>query len=116
MTHYLKSINIVLSIYHFPELKNWVLLIDYNQDSKVDILHALTYHLQYIYKTSESNCHLISKFFTQMQDLTTTLYVDRDDIPAIADIDGDSDFDILTFSPNGVTYIFMKTNQCKWRK
>ena len=98
----------------FPELKNWVLLIDYNQDSKVDIFTCDPNLSSVAVYTNTSESNLSFDFYKTLYSdagfVPQPLYVDRDDIPAIADIDGDSDFDILTFSPNG-SYLYFHENK-----
>ena len=96
----------------FPELIDWALLIDYNQDLKPDIFTSYESSIALYTNTSEND---ISFEFTKI--LTSDagfgqipVYVSSSDIPAIIDVDGDSDIDILTFDPSG-THIYFHENK-----
>ena len=96
----------------FPALTDWALLVDYNQDMKADIFTS--YESSIALYTNNSNNEL-SFEFTKI--LTSDagfgqipLYVSSSDIPAIIDVDGDLDIDILTFDPSG-THIYFHENK-----
>ena len=96
----------------FPALTDWALLVDYNQDMKADIFTS--YESSIALYTNNSNNEL-SFEFTKI--LTSDagfgqipVYVSSSDIPAIIDVDGDLDIDILTFDPSG-THIYFHENK-----
>jgi hypothetical protein len=101
----------------FPELTDWVLLRDYNDDGAMDIFAysdvpgvegVIVYTGYYIddhldferfnFATPEFNFNLIPY---NASGGNTNLYVSFVDYPAIDDIDGDGDLDILTFALGG---------------
>lgn len=109
----LNSVDYVLApqyVYDFPVMHDWALLRDYNCDGKEDIFTCsvvgfsiyenvstvaggLQFQLrQFVVNTDRSpnSTHFMGNLFVSMIDL-----------PAIRDLDGDSDLDILTFSNGG---------------
>ena len=94
---------------NFPEgLKNWVLLIDYNQDGKEDIFTSVNNSIALFTNNSTDS---LSFEFTKMLDSDagfgpTNLYVSPVDLPAIIDVDNDCDIDILSFNPEGTNIYF----------
>ncbi len=99
----------------FPRLNDWALLYDYNQDGAPDIF---SYTSEpgiagvEVHKGKWQNGHLAfdKLSFNQASDILyyegaggtpVNLYVSKIDLPALADVDGDGDMDILTFAPNG---------------
>jgi len=89
----------------FPkELNNWVLLRDYNCDGKMDIISSY-YGFLRAYKNNSTTqlSFVLDVDFIQTiynPDISTNtlnLSVSLSNIPAIDDIDGDGDLDILTF-------------------
>ncbi len=106
----------------FPELSDWALLRDFNGDGIMDIF------AQYrnpgvsgveVYKGRFEGNHIAFDRFKFPQlasniipiptggNLFTQLYISLEDIPAIDDINGDGDLDILTFSDGGgVVYLY----------
>lgn len=89
--------------YYFPELRNWVLLRDYNCDGKEDIFTGSPESGFTVYKNTGSTDSL--KFVHVIADLLDTtggnMYNLVLDMPAIDDIDGDGDLDILAFGVLG---------------
>ena len=92
---------------YFPsDLYYRVQLVDYNNDGKKDIF---TYGIGGIkvYKNTGSfsigpQWELVSDLlYSQYPSLYSNLYVSSSDIPAIVDVDGDGDIDILTFHQGG---------------
>lgn len=85
---------------HFPKLTDWVLLVDYNCDGLMDIFTSAEDGIR-VYR-NDYNTQLQ---FTLVKDVIKAdgfdLYVSKWDIPAIDDVDGDGDLDILTFDIPG---------------
>jgi len=99
----------------FPELSDWVKLIDYNCDGKLDILSnvdenaspdksALTYNsgVRYLKNISSQANKLEFKQYTnqlfaknQSQTLSN-VYVNNSDYPVVEDVDNDGDVDVVT--------------------
>ena len=91
----------------FPQsLSNWVLLRDYNNDNKKDIFCSVSGGIGVWKNTSindELSFNLITNpfIYSYQYSTNTNLYVSVVDIPAINDIDGDGDLDILSFGVLG---------------
>ena len=91
----------------FPQsLSNWVLLRDYNNDNKKDIFCSVSGGIGVWENTSlndELSFNLITNpfIYSYQYSTNTNLYVSVVDIPAINDIDGDGDLDILSFGVLG---------------
>ncbi len=91
----------------FPQnLSDWVLLRDFNNDNKKDIFFSVSGGIGVWQNTSMNNeisfTLLTNPFIYSYQYSTNTnLYVSVVDIPAIDDIDGDGDLDILSFGVLG---------------
>ena len=97
--------------YLFPSnLNGWVVLADYNCDGKQDIFTNTTFGLK-VYKNSTVDQLSFElqedPLLTESGGQMVNLQVSSSDIPAISDIDGDGDLDILTFkfaTGNSVEY------------
>lgn len=98
----------------FPEgLRNWTLLVDYNCDGLVDIF---TYSVGAgrVFKnvgTPETGNEfvLVEPIVKEMLGAGfAPLYISPADIPAVVDIDGDTDLDILAFGLSGTTVHYFK--------
>tara|TARA_B100000809_G_scaffold259873_1_gene305690 strand:+ start:5994 stop:8246 length:2253 start_codon:yes stop_codon:yes gene_type:complete len=87
------------------DLTNWVLLRDYNCDGKVDLMayhsggikaykNVSTSQLQFVLDTIA----IKSNYNPDGAPSFINLFISPTDLPAIDDIDGDGDLDILTFS------------------
>lgn len=87
----------------FPKINDWMLMLDYDGDGKNDIFSAAPGGVR-VYRNMSGNAtglrfELIeSTLLCDYGSITTNLYVEQQDIPAILDVDDDGDIDILTFS------------------
>ena len=85
----------------FPPLDHWMELVDYNGDGKEDIFTYTTGGIKVFRNESDTVLRFKQVSFpylVSMQGTTlTNILVTYADYPAIADIDGDGDLDILTF-------------------
>ncbi len=110
---------------NFPDLVDWVLLRDFNQDGAMDIFTAARTPgisgVEVFRGYYEDDILKFTPFyFPQLQFNVipfrlatggfTNLYVSSQDLPAIDDIDGDGDMDIISFGVNG-GYMEYFTNQ-----
>ena len=116
--------------FSFPEVINWIKLVDYNCDGKKDIFAYNILGIE-VWKniSSENEINFEQQFFeyhlsngTQILaaiktdtggDYDTNLHIIYQDIPAIVDVDGDGSIDILNFGlgsaiPEGSTVEFHK--------
>jgi hypothetical protein len=94
--HYAPEYNL-----NFPDLEDWVLLRDYNCDSKMDIFTSHNGGIRLYENTSSGNdlsFNLMGTILTDRGSGPTNLYVSSVDIPHIGDLDYDGDLDILTFT------------------
>lgn len=91
----------------FPDgLRNRATLVDYNGDGKKDLF---TYNLSglKVYKnignaTDGLQWELVSDLLMTLANGPTTLFVSSTDIPALVDVEGDGDIDVLTFAQGGM--------------
>jgi len=95
----------------FPPLQDWVLLADYNCDGKMDIFTSTLSGMKVFENTSTVAGGLSFKLATSLlrsdygnSGPPLNLYVSSTDLPAIVDVDGDGDLDILTYA-NGFFFI-----------
>jgi len=110
---------------NFPDLVDWALLRDFNQDGAMDIFTAARTPgisgIEVLRGYYEDDILKFAPFyFPQFQfnvipfrlgnGSFTNLYVSSQDLPAIDDIDGDGDLDIISFGVNG-GYMEYFTNQ-----
>jgi hypothetical protein len=88
---------------YFPTIENWMLLRDYNNDGKKDIFHSVSGGIGVWKNTSTNNTlsftQVTSPYIYSLQyNFSSNLYVSKNDIPDINDIDMDGDLDVITFS------------------
>jgi hypothetical protein len=87
----------------FPPMTHWMLLADYNGDGKEDIFtySSLQAGMDVYKNISTGNTPKFQLMARQLEfpldNFYSNIYVSPGDIPAIVDVDGDSDLDILTF-------------------
>ncbi len=85
----------------FPDIKDWLLLRDYNCDGKNDIFTSQNGSIK-VYKNTSTlddlKFELFKTILTDRGSGNTNLYISSVDLPHIGDIDYDGDLDILTFS------------------
>ena len=98
----------------FPEMRNWVLLRDYNCDGKKDIFTNFQNSIS-LYKNISVGNDLQFELVTQQIMCDVDLgggYIEvpvtciSDDLPAISDYDGDGDIDIITWTETSATLYF----------
>lgn len=86
---------------NFPGMNDWVLLVDYDGDSKNDIFHYWNGGVSVYKNTSSPGNVSFSLIKAQLKSNyipnTLVLYVSPADLPGIIDVDLDGDLDILTF-------------------
>ncbi len=86
---------------NFPNLHDWVLLVDYNCDGKNDIFTYSSGGMAVYLNTSTTELEFTLITPLVLSDYGSNnlnIYISPVDIPAIADIDYDGDLDVLTFS------------------
>lgn len=86
---------------HFPPIEHWMQAIDYNFDEKKDIFTYTTGGIKVFRNDSDSKLkftQITNPFLLSQQGSTlTNILVTSVDYPAIADVDGDGDYDVLSF-------------------
>jgi hypothetical protein len=99
----------------FPTLHDWVQLVDYDNDNKKDIF---TYGLAGIavYHNISDTSLKFELMTSELQSFyyhgNTNIYASSADYPAIADLDGDGDLDILNFWVLG-TFVHAQKNYAR---
>lgn len=98
------------SVWPFSVLHDWALFRDYDCDGREDIFSyslagfsvyrnvSTTDALAFQLLVFRAECEYV---FTDGTSQTANLYVSSDDLPGLADIDGDGDLDVVTFSQLG---------------
>jgi hypothetical protein len=97
----------------FPRMRNWMLMRDYNCDGKEDIFTSVpggiaVYRNDRMWNTGMQFTLVSPLLLTSGINGTEPLYVATTDIPAITDVDGDGDLDILSFNLLGSTVEYHK--------
>ena len=98
----------------FPDdLFGWVLLVDYDCDGKKDIFTRVFGSARIFRNTGNEadglSFELKKPFLTRFVGaVESIMYVGPQDIPAITDVDGDGDTDILTFGNPGIAVEYFK--------
>ena len=107
----------------FPKMKEWAILHDFDQDGIEDLFTSSQTGVAgiVVYKGEIDNDQLTFEPFVtgqgnhrnlyfQNNGNWTNIYVAFSDIPALTDVDGDGDMDILNFDTGG-SYVFFYKNQ-----
>lgn len=88
-------------IQHFPELKQWMNLVDYNHDGKADIFTYTTGGIKVFRNISDSEIEFEQVTFPYLKSKQgtsfTNILVTTVDYPALTDVDDDGDMDVLSF-------------------
>lgn len=100
--------------YYFPPFIGWVLLRDYNCDGKNDIFAQNFSGVQVWENTTGSGTLDFTLVTSNLNSSSGPVSVLAGDVPAIDDIDGDGDLDILTFGATStyVTYYRNGSSGC----
>lgn len=102
--------------YYFPQVSNWAVLRDYNCDGKEDIFCWTSAGIK-VYKNVSvaptlSFTLIKSLIYSDVNPSGTpflvNLYASSNGLPAISDMDGDGDLDVLTFAPQGAMVEYHK--------
>lgn len=103
----------------FPNLRDWVLLRDYDCDGKKDIFTSFQSSITVFRNTSTEETGLSFELVTQQLSAvfdfgngpsTFPLVCLSIDMPSIVDYDGDGDLDIVTFTESATTLYFFTNN------
>ena len=101
----------------FPRVHDWALLRDYNCDGKMDIFTSNASKVRVYKNISTLATGLQFQLVTQniLADLTPNsthninpVNISWVDVPAIRDVDGDGDLDILNYGTNGIQIEYYK--------
>jgi hypothetical protein len=88
-------------IKYFPELQQWMNLVDYNDDGKADIFTYTTGGIKVFRNVSENEPafqQVTFPYLKSKQGTTfTNILVTTVDYPSLTDVDGDGDIDVLSF-------------------
>ncbi len=99
-----------------PKFSHWMRFVDYDNDGLKDLFCAAPAGIQVFRNTSTRGAlsfeSIANPLYTEGFSGRINLYVSNVDIPAIADIDGDGDVDVLAFDPSG-HYVEFHQNQSK---
>lgn len=102
---------------NFPEIVNYLILVDYNRDGIADLFHAGLggYNVSRGYY---ANGMLHFQFLKELSYPTAggdaNAYVGNSDIPGIADVDDDGDLDFFSFSINGSRILLYRNLQVEY--
>jgi hypothetical protein len=99
-----------------PHFDSWMRFVDYDGDGKKDLFCAAPAGIQ-VYRNQSNGSNIsfssiANPLYSEGFSGKINLYVSSVDIPAIADMDGDGDVDILAFDPSG-HYVEFHQNQSK---
>lgn len=90
---------------NFPMIENWLIACDYDGDKRKDLFTSTSAGVKVFRNISYGSnikFEVVSEgLFSEGFSGKINLYVAASDIPAIGDLDGDGDVDILSFEPGG---------------
>ncbi len=89
-------------VHYFPkDIRNWMLLADYDCDGKKDLFTYATLGVR-VFRNVGTDVPawemVADPVYTQGSSSQINLNVNSSDVPVVADLDGDGDLDILTFN------------------
>ena len=96
--------------YYFPPLTGWVLLRDFNCDGKNDIFAANFSGIQVWENTTTGSRPQFTQVTNGLLSTDGPILVLPGDIPAIDDIDGDGDLDILAFNSSSTNAVYYRND------
>lgn len=86
---------------HFPELQQWMNLVDYDHDGRADIFTYTTGGIKVFRNISQNEIAFKQVTFPYLKSkqgtTNTNILVTTVDYPALTDVDGDGDIDVLSF-------------------
>jgi hypothetical protein len=85
----------------FPLIENWMNLVDYDGDGDKDLFTSTPGGIQVYPNVNNNFPKSLGTLKSSGLNGLINIYVNATDIPAIADVDGDGDVDILAFEPAG---------------
>jgi hypothetical protein len=85
----------------FPLIENWMNLVDYDGDGKKDLFTSTPGGIQVYPNVNNNFPKSLGTLKSSGLNGLINIYVNATDIPAIADVDGDGDVDVLAFEPAG---------------
>ena len=90
---------------YFPFIENWLIVSDFDGDKRKDLFTSTSAGVK-VYRNisvgSNIKFEVVSEaLFSEGFSGKINVYVAASDIPAIGDLDGDGDIDILSFEPGG---------------
>jgi hypothetical protein len=90
---------------YFPLVENWLILCDFDGDKRKDLFTSTSAGVKVFRNVSVGSSikfELVSEaLMSEGISSQINLYVAASDIPAVGDLDGDGDIDILSFEPGG---------------
>lgn len=96
----------------FPAFNNWFYLLDYDGDGRKDLFASAPSGIQVWRNTTAAGSTLSWQLTTSslqtdaLSGIRSNVYVAGPDTPAITDLDGDGDVDIVAFDPTGNQAIY----------
>lgn len=85
----------------FPLIENWMNLVDYDGDGKKDLFTSTPGGIQVYPNVNNNFPKSLGTLKSSGLNGLINIYVNATDIPAIVDVDGDGDIDVLAFEPAG---------------
>ena len=85
----------------FPLIENWMNLVDYDGDGDKDLFTSTPGGIQVYPNVNNNFPKSLGTLKSSGLNGLINIYVNATDIPAIADVDGDGDVDVLAFEPAG---------------